>query len=70
MIPTESLPKNARAMYAQGINMVEELGDDEEDEFLKANSGVVPVFEIDVANIVEQYKLKKKQITPTKQAQE
>ena len=35
MVPTEILPRNARALYAQGINMVEELADDEEDEFLK-----------------------------------
>ena len=28
MIPTVKLPKHARALYAQGINMVEEIGDE------------------------------------------
>ena len=67
MVPTEVLPRNARALYAQGINMVEELADDEEDEFLKVNSSVIPVFEINVANIVEQYKSKRKQNTTAEQ---
>ena len=32
-----TLPKQARALYAQGINMVQEVDDDEEDAFLKAD---------------------------------
>ena len=60
MVSTEILPKIARALCAQGINMVDEIGDDKEDEFLKVNNSVVLVFEIDVEKIVDQYKSKRK----------
>ena len=59
MIPSVKLPKHARALYAQGINMVEEIEDDEEDAFMQVNESVIPVFEIDVARIVDEYKTKR-----------
>lgn len=59
MVPTVVLPKHARALYAQGINMVEQVGDDEEEDFLRTNESVIPVYDIDVEKIIDQYKLKK-----------
>ena len=59
MIPIVKLPKHARALYAQGINMVEEIEDDEEDAFMQVNESVILVFEIDVARIVDEYKTKR-----------
>ena len=53
MVPNATLPKQARALYAQGINMVQEVDDGEEDAFLKANGSVVLVFDIDVVKILE-----------------
>ena len=61
IVPTGLLPQSARALYAQGINMVEELRDDEEEEFLRINQSVVLVFDIDVERIIEQYRDKKSQ---------
>ena len=42
------IPSKAIALYVQGINMVLEIDDDEEEAFLAANHLVVPVFDIDV----------------------
>ena len=60
MVPNATLPREARALYAQGINMVKEVDDDEEDAFLKVNESIVPIFYIDVERILEQYKEQKK----------
>ena len=51
------IPPGARALYAEGLNMVEEIGEDAEEEFLKTNSSVVPIFEVDVTKIATQYVL-------------
>ena len=59
MVHTVVLPKEVIVLHAQGINMVSEICDDEEEEFLRINNSVIPVFDIDVEKILEQYKSKK-----------
>ena len=43
-------------MNAQAINLASEVTDDEEEDFLKANPTVVPVFEVDVIDIMDRYR--------------
>lgn len=69
MVPNATLPIEARALYAQGINMVKEVDDDEEDAFLKVNESVVPVFDIDVVRILEHYKVQKKREASQQQSE-
>ncbi|MCO5548998.1 hypothetical protein L7F22_002464 [Adiantum nelumboides] len=45
------IPPRFRALHAEELNMVEEIGEDIEEEFLKSNSSVVPIFEVDVQKI-------------------
>ncbi|MCO5586544.1 hypothetical protein L7F22_040485 [Adiantum nelumboides] len=45
------IPPGFRALHAEGLNMVEEFGEDAEEEFLRNNSSVVPIFEVDVQKI-------------------
>ena len=49
------LAKEIKPMYAQAINLASEVSDDEEEDFLKANPTVVPVFEVDVIDIMDRY---------------
>ena len=41
-----------KPLFAQTINLADAVEDDEEEDFLKANPTVVPVFEADVKAII------------------
>ena len=43
-----------KPMNVQAINLASEVTDDEEEDFLKANPTVVPVFEVDVIDIMDR----------------
>ena len=49
------LAKEIKPLYAQAINLASEVTDDEEEDYLKANPTVVPVFEVDVIDIMDRY---------------
>ena len=53
MTSKKILPKELRPLQVETVNMIPELLEDEEDEFLKSNPTVVPVFEVDVDNILK-----------------
>ena len=55
MVSKETLPTSIKPMMAQTINLEEDVEDDEEDLFLAANPTIIPVFEVDVLAIVNQY---------------
>lgn len=44
MAPIVSLPKEARALHTQFINMVSEVIENEKDKFLEANGSPIPIF--------------------------
>ena len=52
MNSTIVMPKEQRALWAQGIHLAEEVEEDEEEEYLKANPAVL-VFDINVAILGE-----------------
>ena len=54
MITKETLANSMKPMLAQTINLVEEIGDEEEDLFLEANPIVITVSEVDVITIVNK----------------
>ena len=43
-----------KPLFAQTINLADAVEDDEEEDFLKANPTVVPVFEVDVKAIINK----------------
>ncbi|MCO5572188.1 hypothetical protein L7F22_025939 [Adiantum nelumboides] len=55
MVASKVIPPNCRPLHAETINMASELEEDEEEEFLRVNSSVIPIFEVDVQHIVEKY---------------
>ncbi|MCO5588708.1 hypothetical protein L7F22_042667 [Adiantum nelumboides] len=55
MVASEVLPPNCRPLHAESINMATEVEEDEEQEFLRINASVIPIFEVDVQNIAEKY---------------
>ncbi|MCO5577846.1 hypothetical protein L7F22_031681 [Adiantum nelumboides] len=55
MVASKVIPPNCRPLHAETINMASELEEDEEEEFLRVNSSVIPIFEMDVQHIVEKY---------------
>ncbi|MCO5557151.1 hypothetical protein L7F22_010709 [Adiantum nelumboides] len=55
MVASKVIPPNCRPLHAETINMASELKEDEEEEFLRVNSSVIPIFEVDVQHIVEKY---------------
>lgn len=55
MTSKKVIPKELRPLQVETINMIPELLEDEEDEFLNNNPSVVPVFEVDVDSILKQY---------------
>ena len=60
ILPMDSsitMPRTHRALWAQGIHLADEVEDDEEEEYLKANPAVVPVFDINVMAILGDYAL-------------
>ncbi|KAH7288873.1 hypothetical protein KP509_31G047800 [Ceratopteris richardii] len=46
-----------KPLVAQTISLAEEVEDDEEEKFLKANPIVVPVFEVDVESILQHERI-------------
>lgn len=56
MVLTTVLLVHARALHAEPINIANSVEDDEEEAFLQANESVIPVYDIDIVKIVEQYK--------------
>ncbi|MCO5579663.1 hypothetical protein L7F22_033520 [Adiantum nelumboides] len=55
MVASKVIPPNCRPLHAETINMASELEEDEEEEFLRVNSSVIPIFEVDVQHILEKY---------------
>ncbi|MCO5591948.1 hypothetical protein L7F22_045941 [Adiantum nelumboides] len=55
MVASKVIPPNCRPLHAETINMASELEEDEEEEFFRVNSSVIPIFEVDVQHIVEKY---------------
>ncbi|MCO5558613.1 hypothetical protein L7F22_012199 [Adiantum nelumboides] len=70
MVPTAVLPVYARALHAEPISAAHGIEDDEEEEFLQANESVIPVYDIDVVKIVEQYKSSKQGKSDDKKAEQ
>ena len=61
MTSEKILPNEFRPMLVETVNMVPELLEDEEEEFLNRNPSVIPVFEVDIDGIVQQYVYPKKE---------
>ena len=55
MDSTMTMPREQQALWAQGIHLADAVKDDEEEEYLKANPAIVPVFDIDVMAILGDY---------------
>ena len=47
--------KEMTPLYAEGINMLEGLADEEVNQYLQENPKIVPLFEIDIAESVTPY---------------
>ena len=47
--------KELTPLYAECINMLDRLADKEVDQYLQDNLKIVPLFEIDVAEVVSPY---------------
>ena len=50
------LAESIKPMNAQAINLASEVTDDEEEDFLRANPTVVPMFEVDVIDVLDRYR--------------
>ena len=50
--PRSSTGKELTPLYAECVNMLEGLADEEVDQYLQENPKIVPLFEIDVAEAV------------------
>ena len=61
MTSQKILPNEFRPMLVDTINIVPELLEDEEEEFLNRNPSVIPIFEVDVDSILQQYMYPKKE---------
>ena len=53
-----------RPTMAEGINMMDEMGVEEEDDYLRRNTELVSLFEVDVVAVLKRYQ---HQIPSTKQ---
>ena len=53
--PHSSTGKELTPLYAECVNMLEGLADEEVDQYLQENPKIVPLFEIDVAEAVSPY---------------
>ena len=53
--PRESTGKELTPLYAESVNMLEGLADEEVDQYLEENLKIVSLFEIDVAEVVSPY---------------
>lgn len=54
MLGRKHISGKERPLFAQSINIVEEVEDDEEEAFLQANPTIVSVFEVDVEGILQK----------------
>ncbi|MCO5578561.1 hypothetical protein L7F22_032405 [Adiantum nelumboides] len=50
----KQIPPRTKSLCAQTINLADAVEDDEEEDFLRANPTIVPVFEVDVEGIIEK----------------
>ena len=64
MMASRDLPTNYRPLYTEIVNLSPELEEDEEQQFLKANQSVIPIFEVDVQSIAERYSHLPEERTP------
>ena len=55
--PRTGTGKELTPLYAECINMVEGLADEEEDQYLQDNPKIASLFEIDVAEAISPYLL-------------
>ena len=53
--PRAGPSKEVTPLYAESVNMLEGLADEEVDRYLEENPKIVPLFEVDVANVVSPY---------------
>ena len=53
--PRATTGKELTSLYAESVNMLEGLADEEVDEYLEENPKSIPLFEIDVAEAVSPY---------------
>ena len=55
MQPRVIASKEATPLYAESINMLEGLPDDEVDRYLEEHPRIVPLFEVDIMAAIEPY---------------
>ena len=53
--PQTGTGKKLMPLYAESVNMLEGLTDEEVDQYLEKNPKIVPLFEIDVAEVISPY---------------
>ena len=53
--PRAGPSKEVTPLYAESVNMLEGLADEEVDRYLEENPKIVPLFEVDVADAVSPY---------------
>ena len=53
--PRATTSKEVTPLYAEGINMLEELPDEEVDRYLEEHSKIVLLFEVDITTVVRPY---------------
>ena len=51
----DKVDKFVKPLYAQSINVAADVTDAEEDLFFQSNPTIVPVFEVDIAAIMDRY---------------
>ena len=61
MTSKKILPNEFRPMLVQTINLVPKLLEDKEEDFLNRNPSLIPIFEVDVDGILQQYVYPKKE---------
>ena len=52
MVRQVKIDQKDRPLWAQGINLATEVGEDEEEDYLQVNPDIVPLFDIDVFAIL------------------
>ena len=57
MVSKVKLKPSHRPLWAQTISLATEVEDLEEEEYLRSNPSVVPIFEVDVMSIVAEYEM-------------
>ena len=53
--PRVNTSKEVTPLYAESINMLEGLPDEEVDRYLEENPKIVPLFEVDITVVVGPY---------------